>query len=62
MWNMRAVVVPLVIGTWGQFHCVWQRISINILNIFYRALIPKLEKSILLGSCHILRKFLTEHL
>ena len=61
MWNVRAVVVPLVIGTLGSVSvCLVE--NLHTLNIFYRSLIPKLKKSVLLGSCHILRRFLTEHL
>jgi len=61
MWNMRAVVMPLVIGTLGSVSvCLAE--NLHTLNIFYRTLIPKLQKSVLLSSCHILRRFLTEHL
>jgi len=60
MWNMRAVVVPLVIGPLGSVSvCLAE--NLIILKISYRALSPKLQKSVLLDSCHILR-FLTEHL
>ena len=41
MWNVRAVVVPLVNGTLGSVSvCLAE--NLHTLNIFYRTLIPKL--------------------
>ena len=60
MWNMRAVVVPPVIGSLESIPmCLAQHLQ--SLNIFYGTLISKLQKSVILGSCHILRRFITEH-
>ena len=60
MWNMRAVVVPLVIGSLGSIPTCLAK-HLQSLNIYYGTLISKLQKSVLLGSCHILRRFITEH-
>jgi len=53
----RAVVVPLVIETLVSVSvCLAE--NLHTMNIFCRALIPKLQKNILLSSCHTLRRFL----
>jgi len=46
MWSYRASVAPLIIGSLGSIHA---------------NLIPKMQKSALLNSYHILRSFATEH-
>ena len=60
MWNMRVVVVSLVNGSLGSIPMCLAK-HLQSLNIFYGTLISKLQKSVLLGFCNILRRFITEH-
>ena len=61
MWKERAVIVPLVIGSLGSVPMCLTK-HLRTLNIYYSTLVSKLQKSVLLSSCHILRRFVTEHL
>ena len=61
MWKARAVIVTLVIGSLGSVPMCLTK-HLQTLNIYYSTLVSKLQKSVLLSSCHILRRFVTEHL
>ena len=61
MWNVHVQIVPLVIGYLGSFSTCLVK-YLKVLNIHYNTIVPKLQKSVLLSSCHILRRFMTEHL
>ena len=60
MWSMRAFVVPVIIGSLSSIPICLKK-NLQLLSIYYASLIPKLQKSVLLSSCHMLRRFVTEH-
>ena len=60
MWNIPVVILPVILGTLGSISlCLGKHLK--TLNIYYNGLIPKLQKSVVLSSCHIIRRFLTEY-
>ena len=60
MWSMRVSVVPVVIGSLGSIPTCLKK-NLQLMSIYYPCLIPKLQKNVLLCSCHMLRHFVTEH-
>ena len=52
MWNMRVVILPLVLGALRSVSLCQEK-HLKTLNIHYKGLIPKLQKSVILSSCHI---------
>ena len=61
MWKVWVVIVPLIIWCLGSVsRCLVK--NLKSLNIFYGTLVAKLQKIVLLNSCHILRRFVTEHI
>jgi len=60
MWSMTASIVPVILGSLGSVPSSLKN-SLQQLDIYYTNLIPKLQKSVLLSSSHILRHFVTEH-
>jgi len=59
MWNIPVVILPIILGTLGSI-LLYLGKHLKALNIYYNGLVPKLQKSVVLGSCHIIRRFLTE--
>ena len=53
MWNMRVVILPLVLGALGSVPFCLEK-HLKTLNIHYKGLIPKLQKSVLLYYSKIL--------
>ena len=60
MWLMSASVVPVVLGSLGSVPTSLKK-SLQQLCIYHNNLNPKLQKSALLSSSHIIRHFVTEH-
>ena len=60
MWSYRASVAPIIIGSLGSIPRGLKD-QLKTLQIYHANLIPKMQKSVLLSSCHILRRFVTEH-
>ena len=60
MWSVRASVAPVIIGSLGSVP-EGLKDQLQTLQIYHANLIPKMQKSVLLSSCHILRRFVTEH-
>ena len=60
MCTMTASIVPVILGSLGSIPTSLKN-SLQQLGIYYTNLIPKLQKSVLLSSSHILRHFVTEH-
>ena len=58
IWNVCVQIAPLIIGCLGSV----SKCLVKNLSIYCNTLVPKLQKSVLLSSCHILRRFVTEHL
>ena len=61
MWNARVHIAPLIIECLGSVSTCLVK-NLKILNIYCNTLVPKLQKSVLPSSCHILRRFVTENL
>ena len=60
MWNIPDVILPVILGALGSILlCLGKHLK--TLNIYYNGLIPKLQKSVVLSSCHIIRRFPTEY-
>jgi len=57
MWSMTASIVPVILGSLGSVLTS----LLQQLGIYYINLIPKLQKSVFLSSCHIIHHFVTEH-
>jgi len=57
MWSM---IVPVILGSLGSVPTSLKNL-LQQLGIYYINLIPKLQKSVLLSSCHIICHFVTEH-
>ena len=60
MWSYRASVAPIIIGSLGSIPRGLKD-QLKTLQIYHANLIPKMQKSVLFSSCHILRCFVTEH-
>ena len=60
MWTVRASVAPVIIGSLGSVP-KGLKDQLQTLQIYHANLIPKMQKTVLLSSCHILRRFVTEH-
>ena len=60
MWSMRVSVVPVVIAPLGSIPTCLKK-NLQLISIYYPSLIPKLQKNVLLSSCHMLRHFVTKH-
>jgi len=54
MWKVRVVIVPIIIGCLGSVSTCLVR-NLKNLGIYNSTLVPKIQKSVLLSSCHILR-------
>ena len=52
MWKVHVTIVSLLIWCFGSVSTSLVK-HLKAFNIFYRALLPKLQKSVLLNSCHI---------
>ena len=57
---MKGFVVPIILGSLSSIPTCLQG-ALYSLNIYYANLIPKLQKSVLLSSLHILCRLVTEH-
>ena len=57
MWNILVVILPVILGS--ILLCLGKHLK--TLNIYYNGLIPKLQKSVVLSSCHITWRFLTNY-
>ena len=53
-------MAPVIIGSLGSIP-EGLKDQLQTLQIYHANLIPKMQKSVLLSSCHILRRFVTEH-
>jgi len=61
MRKVRVAIVPLIVGCLGSVSkCLVKHLK--TLNIYYGTLVSKLQKSVLLNSCHILRWLVTKHI
>jgi len=60
IWSMTASIVPVILGSLGSVPKSLKNL-LQQLGIYYINLIPKLQKSVLLSSCHIIRHFVTGH-
>jgi len=60
MWLMSASIVPVVLGSLGSVPTSLKKL-LQQLCIYHNDLIPKLQKSVLLSSSHIIRHFVTDH-
>ena len=60
MWSYRASMAPVIIGSLGSIP-KGLKDQLETLQIYHANLIPKMQQSILMISCHILRCFVTEH-
>jgi len=55
MWKMRCTIVPVIIGATG---IVTRRLRKNLLAVPGKRSIDSLQKTVVLGTAHILRKVL----
>ena len=53
-------MAPVIIGSLGSVP-EGLKDQLQTLQIYHAKLIPKMQKSVLLSSCHILHRFVTEH-
>ena len=60
MWSYSPSVAPIIIGSLGSIPRGLKD-QLKSLQIYHSNLIPKMQKSVLLSSCHILCHFVTEH-
>ena len=60
MWLMSASVFPVVLGLLSSVPTPLKK-SLQQLHIYHNNLIPKLQKSVVLSSSHIICHFVTEH-
>jgi len=60
LWCIRTSVAPVIIGYLGSIPKGLRK-QLQTLQIYHASLIPKIQKSVLLNSCHILCRFVTEH-
>ena len=60
MWSMEVSVVPVVIGSLGSIPKCLKK-NLQLISIYYLSVIPKLQKNVLLSSCHMLCRFVTEN-
>ena len=55
MWNMKAKVIPVIRGTIGT---ISKSLRQNLKNIAEKHEIKEIQKTVILGTAHILRKVL----
>ena len=60
MFSYRTSVAPIITGSLGVIPRGLKD-QLKTLQIYHANLIPKMQKSVLLSSCNILRCFVTEH-
>ena len=55
MWNLKTMVIPVIIGATGTISKTFRKYASNIPGIHE---VKELQKTVILGTAHILRKVL----
>jgi RNase P/RNase MRP subunit POP5 len=56
MWNVKTTVIPVIIGVTGTISKAFRKYASNIPRHYE---VEELQKTVILGTAHILRKVLT---